>query len=184
MQDDNPALERFLISVERRAFRMAQIATGSREDALDIVQDAMLGLVRHYKKKNEGDWQPLFFKILQSRIRDWYRRTAVRNRWKDWLPSWLDSNHPDAADPISSVPAPDRFDPVQRLSEGDFSAALETALNGLPLRQQQAFLLRAWEGMNVSETAAAMQCSEGSVKTHYARALSALRSTLKDHYRP
>ncbi len=79
------AMNRFLSGVERRAFRMAEIATGNRDDALDIVQDAMLSLVKSYGHKTPDDWGPLFQRILQSRIRDWYRRSRVRNSLLDWL---------------------------------------------------------------------------------------------------
>ena len=83
--DNDRAIDLFLASVERQAFRMAVIATGSKEDALDIVQDAMLGLVHRYGSKPADQWKPLFFRVLQSRIRDWYRRQKVRNRWRVWF---------------------------------------------------------------------------------------------------
>lgn len=183
MPDMNEALGRFLASVERRAFRMAQIATGSREDALDIVQDAMLNLVRRYRAKPETEWRALFFKIVQSRIRDWYRRHAVRAKWRAWLGRKDDPEDGTVPDPLGDVPDPSSQSPADRLMAEDEVAALDAALRSLPLRQQQAFLLRAWEGMSVSDTAAAMRCSEGSVKTHYSRAVHALRVMLED-YRP
>lgn len=171
-------MEQFLISVEKKAFRMAQISTSSTEDALDIVQDAMLGLVRKYSRRPQDEWKPLFFRILVSRIRDWHRRKKVRFRWRTWLRPFEDY---DMTDPIEAMPDPTAPDPARQVELGDSVEALDSALRALPLRQQQAFLLRAWEGLNVKETARAMKCSAGSVKTHYSRAVHALRRQLKDY---
>jgi RNA polymerase sigma-70 factor (ECF subfamily) len=183
MQQNRLALDRFLASVERRAFRMAQIATGSREEALDIVQDAMFGLVKRYSQKSEEAWKPLFFRILQSRIRDWYRRSKVRRRWRIWLDKRQRPDGQDAEDPLATLADPKSHNPAEQAILADFTAALDSALRSLSLRQQQAFLLRAWEGMSVSETAVAMGCSEGSVKTHYSRAVQALRNLLEGYWR-
>jgi len=176
--ESNAALDRFLAGVERRALRMAEFATGSRDEALDIVQDAMLVLVRRYGRHGEGDWPPLFHRILQSRILDWHRRRKVRNRWLAWLGPDAD----DDEDPLAALPDPRARRPEDELGNTRAGAALEEALQRLPLRQQQAFLLRTWEGLDVAETAAAMGCSEGSVKTHYSRAVHTLRELLEDHW--
>jgi len=179
--DTTRAMDDFLTSVERRAFRIARIATGSADEALDIVQDAMLGLVQRYGSRPPEQWAPLFHRILQTRIRDWYRRSRVRNRWRVWLGRGRDQD-PDAADdPLAAV-----ADPVGRVPEDELQgrhalAAIESALHALPLRQQQAFLLRSWEGLDVAATARAMGCSEGSVKTHYSRAVHRLRELLEEH---
>jgi RNA polymerase sigma-70 factor (ECF subfamily) len=173
------ALDRFLAGVERRALRMAELATGNREEALDIVQDAMLGLARRYGGRGESDWGPLFHRILQSRIRDWYRRHRVRNRWLAWLGS---GDEDDDEDPVAMLADPGARRPEDELGNRRAGAAVETALRQLPLRQQQAFLLRAWEGLDVAATAAAMGCSEGSVKTHFSRAVHTLREQLEDHW--
>jgi len=171
-------LDRFLAGAQKRAFRMAQIATSNSEDALDIVQDAMLKLVEKYADKPEAELGPLFYCILQSRIKDWYRRSSVRNR----LRSWLGSDDSDDADPFQNI-----VDPASRSGEELLIAecgidALNAALHALPLRQQQVFLLRAWEGLDVRDTARAMGCAEGSVKTHYSRALHALQDKLGGHW--
>lgn len=182
MLDNDPAMEQFLASVERRAFRMAEIATGSTEDALDIVQDAMFGLVRRYASKPASEWGPLFFRILESRIRDCYRRTRVRNRWRAWLHDRRGRDEAnDGEDPMATLADPAGRDPADEVVQADSIATLEDALRKLPLRQQQAFLLRVWQGMSVAETAAAMKCSEGSVKTHYSRAVHMLRKVLEDN---
>ncbi len=179
MRNHRSALDEFLASVERRAFRMAQFATGQTEDALDIVQDTMLVLVRRYGDKPEAEWQPLFFRILQNRIRDWHRRRTVRNRWHQLWSGWKSQDEEE--DPIERLPDPAGTHPANQILATDSLSAVEAAVKQLPLRQQQAFFMRAWEELSVSETATAMQCSEGSVKTHYSRAVHALRDLLKDH---
>lgn len=177
------ALDRFLAGVERRAFRMAELATGNRDDALDLVQEAMLGLVKSYADRDEQEWGPLFHRILQSRIRDWYRRSRVRNRFRVWLGL---GKTEDAAeqqpDPIQHVPDMRQAGTLHTLLQENAVTQLQVALQALPVRQQQAFLLRAWEGMDVAATAFAMGCSEGSVKTHYSRAVHRLREMLEDHW--
>lgn len=180
-QETNRALENFLASVERQAFLMARVATDSREEALDIVQDSMLGLVKKYGKNAETEWRQLFFRILQSRIRDWYRRQAVRKRWRVWF-SFSPGEKDEDDDPVSRVEDPRRSDPEKELLRAAATARLAKALRSLPLRQQQTFMLRAWQGMSVAETAQVMNCAEGSVKTHYARALGSLRKELEAYW--
>lgn len=177
-----PKLEAFLASVEGRAFRMAQIATGSREDALDIVQDAMLALVKKYARQPEGAWRPVFYRILQNRIRDWHRRTRVRKRWRQWFEPSASGKAESARNLEETLADTADLNPGDRLITDQAWAALEKALQTMPLRQQQAFLLRAWEGLDVKATAAAMRCSAGSVKTHYHRALQTLRQKLEDYW--
>jgi RNA polymerase sigma-70 factor (ECF subfamily) len=170
-------LDRFLASVERRAFRIAQMAVRDRDDALDIVQGAMLRLARNYARRPSEEWKPLFYRILYNGIRDFQRRRTVRSRIFGFLPgSWPDDDDPPA-DPFEQVADPGP-DPSRQLMADEAMARLESALGQLPARQQQAFVLRCLEGMDVAATAAAMGCAEGSVKTHYFRALHALRAQL------
>jgi RNA polymerase sigma-70 factor (ECF subfamily) len=173
-------LDAFLAAVERRALVMAEIATRSRDDALDLVQDAMLSFVDRYATHAPGEWAPLFHRVLQNRIRDWHRRRQVRNRWLVWLHDRDDED--DAPDPIQEAPDPAGRTPEDTVALGIAGEALVAAVEALPLRQQQAFLLRTWEGLDVAQTARAMGCSEGSVKTHLSRAMHALRARLEDHW--
>jgi len=182
--DDPLALDRFLAGVERRALYQARIATGSTEEALDLVQDAMLALVRAYRRRDAAEWGPLFHRILHSRIRDWHRRRVVRERVRGWFGRRGGGRNDDgdnAADWIEAVPDP-APGPDGIVAGARTAAALAQALRALPLRQQQAFLLRTWEGLDVRQTARAMGCSEGSVKTHLSRATAALRERLGEHW--
>jgi RNA polymerase sigma-70 factor, ECF subfamily len=177
--DRTRALNQFLREVELKAFRIARAGLRHDDDALDAVQDAMLQLARAYASRPAQEWKPLFYRILDNRVRDMRRRRVVRNRVLAWLPFRRDTEQDDADDPISHAPSPDAG-PVARL-EGDAAMrALARALEILPHRQRQAFLLRTLEGLDVAQTAAAMGCSEGSVKTHLHRALHALRASLQD----
>lgn len=155
---------------------MARIATGNEDDALEIVQDAMLKLVKRYADRDEQEWGPLFHRILQSTIRDWYRRSSVRNR----LRVWFGGGDDEGDDPLENRPGNDADGPLQQLEAERFGDDLEQALHALPLRQQQAFLLRVWEGLSVEDTAKSMGCSAGSVKTHYSRAVHSLREKLEE----
>ena len=162
---------------------MARIATGDADVSLDIVQDAMFMLVKKYRHKPEKLWKPLFYRILQNRIRDWYRRSRVRNRWRTWLGGKNSDEDRAEGDPLENIADPSGDDPARAAMRGEASRAIAAALSKLPLRQNQAFMLRFWEGLSVSETAIAMRCSEGAVKTHSARATKSLRSRLEG-YRP
>jgi RNA polymerase sigma-70 factor (ECF subfamily) len=179
-QTRSRALNQFLVGVELKAFKIAQAALRHEDDALDAVQDAMLQLARAYADRPAQEWKPLFYRILENRIRDMQRRRTVRGRVIAWLPFRGDEDE-DEPDPIAQAPSPEP-QPPRRLELDQAVAALEKALGELPRRQQQAFLLRALEGLDVAETAAAMGCSQGSVKTHYFRALQALRAQLGELY--
>lgn len=172
MSSDTYNLEQFLKQVEKRAYRMAYIATSNVDDALDIVQDAMLILASKYSNRRQEEWPPLFFRILQNKIRDFYRRQKVRNVFQNWFYS-DDEDVND--DPIQMIADDKVHDPIRKISGEKDIAQLEEALKTLPVRQQQTFLLRAWQGLDVKQTAEAMSITTGSVKTHYSRALQALR---------
>jgi RNA polymerase sigma-70 factor (ECF subfamily) len=166
MADQNRAMERFLASVEKQAYQMAVIAVQGTDEALDLVQEAMLGLVSHYAKKPETEWRPLFFRILQSRIRDWYRRDQVRRRWRGWLDRWRENDDEEDGDPFEDVAGPEMDNPARLVEGGAALTAIIEALRKLPLRQQQTFLLRAWQGLSVEETAVAMQFGNAAAIFH------------------
>ena len=174
------ALNQFLAGVELKAFKIAQAALRHEDDALDAVQDAMMQLARAYADRPAEQWKPLFYRILENRIRDMQRRRTVRGRVMAWLPIRGEDDDEDF-DPVAQAPSVEP-QPVRRLELAEAMGALEKALEALPPRQRQAFLLRTLEGLDVAETAAAMGCSEGSVKTHYFRAVQTLRAQLGELY--
>ncbi|WP_425477518.1 RNA polymerase sigma factor [Dyella solisilvae] len=170
------SMDAFLAQVERRAFRMAELNLGHREDALDAVQDAMLRLVKHYSDKPAQEWTPLFWGILRRRIVDLQRRRKVRSI----MVGWLGGKDDDGDDLPMWEPADTAPGPLERLHDAQSFADMAAAVKLLPQRQREAFMLRILEGLDVAETAQAMGCSEGSVKTHLSRALQRLRDQLED----
>jgi RNA polymerase sigma-70 factor (ECF subfamily) len=173
--DSERALERFLAGIERRAFRIAKLALRDHAEAEDAVQDAMIRLVRNYAGHPAEQWRPLFYRILQNRITDSQRRQKVRRAVMAWWPGGEAEG--EAPDPVETAVDPDGG-PDAALEGEELLARIEAALARLSGRQREAFLLRNFEGMDVAQTAVAMGCSEGSVKTHYFRALQALQEVL------
>jgi RNA polymerase sigma-70 factor (ECF subfamily) len=176
--DSGAEIEAFLRGVEGRAYRIALVNVRDRGEALDIVQDAMIRLVSRYSDRPKAEWPPLFYRILQNRIRDIQRRRTVRSRVLSFFGGTAsEEDH----DPIAEAPASRTEDPLERVKAGDAMEALEKALATLPARQREAFSLRNFEGLDVAQTAVAMACTEGSVKTHYSRAVHRLRELLAEH---
>ena len=173
-------LNQFLMHVEKRALRIAEISVRDRDEALDLVQIAMIKLVRNYTQRRADEWAPLFYRILQNVIRDWHRRQAVKNRVMVWFgrPKGDDSDY----DAVAAAPDPLGRTPEQQIQNSEAMQSLEHAVTALPARQREAFMLRTFEGLDVKGTAVAMGCSEGSVKTHYSRAVHSLRETLGEHW--
>ncbi len=173
----------FLASVERRAFKQCVYAVHEEQAALDIVQDSMMKLAEKYAQRPPAELPLLFQRILQNTIRDHFRRTKVRSTWTTLLSNLGMGGEDDDADPLetlevegnSNVPA----SPAEQLEQSQVMAAIEEAVKALPGRQREAFMLRYWEELDVSETAKAMGCSEGSVKTHCSRATHALAKILR-----
>ena len=169
-------IEQFLKEVQNKAFRMSEIATKNQADALDIVQDTMIKLVEKYSDKPSSEWKPLFYRILHSKTMDYFRKKAVQNKIFFWR-----SSHSDEESFIDEIDnASDHITPERELDGKAELQIISKALKNLAPRQQQCFMLRSWEGLSVRETAQAMNCSEGSIKTHYSRAKEALKKALGD----
>lgn len=168
--------------MERRAYKQALFGVRDDHAALDIVQDAMLKLAEKYGDRPAGELPLLFQRILQNVIRDFYRRQKVRALWTTPVSALFGSDNDEDHDPLEALEvesASASFEsPPQQLARAQVLALIEKALEKLPTRQRQAFLLRYWEEMDVAEAAQIMGCSEGSVKTHCSRATHALAAIL------
>ena len=179
MSNTRQALNAFFINVQKRALAHTEFAIGSRDDALDILQEAMIRLAKQYPDK-ESEWPMLFQRILYNLIIDTQRRKKVRRImvwWQQHDGEESDDNEYPQAESLLNT----ELSPETKLSQRDIKNAIEKLLKKLPYRQQQAFTLRAWWGHDVKETAYIMKCSEGSVKTHYSRAINRLREGLIVH---
>ena len=174
-------LSDFLASVEKRAFKQALFAVRNEESALDIVQDSMMRLAEKYGDKPLDVLPMLFQRILQNAIRDYFRRQKVRSMWTTLL-SAFSGPEDDDHDPLDTLESADRDhkseSPQAQLEQRQTLGVIEREIEKLPPRQREAFLMRYWEEMDIAETAAAMGCSEGSVKTHCSRATHTLAAAL------
>ena len=165
----------FMQDVTGRALVMLESATqGQQGIAMDLVQEAFISLHKSYSDKSTEEWYPLFYTILNNKLQDWRRKEARRaNPFSLFKKINLDDDEEiiDVVD--ESTPNPFDF-----LDQEVTMEEIQAAINQLPVRQQQAFMLRAWEGFDTMTTAQIMDCSEGSVKTHYHRAIQGLRIAL------
>lgn len=174
-------LSDFLASVERRAYKQTAYAVRDDHAALDIVQDSMMKLAEKYGDHSAAEFPMLFQRILQNTMRDFWRRQKVRNLWTTLLSSFggNDADN-EERDPLETIDVEDDSDePSAVLSRSQTVTLIELALQKLPSRQREAFVLRYWEDMSVAETATIMGCSDGSVKTHCSRAIHALAKELR-----
>lgn len=172
----------FLASVERRGFKQAVFAVHDDDAAYDILQDAMMRLAEKYSDRPAAELPLLFQRILQNAIRDHFRRSKVRSTWTTLLSS-MGIGQEEDYDPLDTMEIEDLgsvpTSPADQLEQGQVMEQIETAVKSLPARQREAFMLRYWEELDVSETAKVMGCSEGSVKTHCSRATHALAKILR-----
>ncbi|MCC4118342.1 RNA polymerase sigma factor [Aromatoleum toluclasticum] len=177
-------LSAFLQGVEKRAYKQAAYALRNDDAALDAVQDAMLKLSVSYGERPANEYPMLFQRILQNVIYDALRRQKVRNTWTTLLSSFVGDDEQDSdndpLDTLAGEPDEAKADtPHRQYERARTLAAIEREIERLPPRQREAFLMRYWEEMDIAETAAAMGCSEGSVKTHCSRATQTLAAALK-----
>ena len=177
-------LSDFLKSVEKRAFKRSVYHVRDEEAALDIVQDSMMKLAEHYGDKPAEELPMLFHRILSNTTLDWFRRNKTRKALFSNF-SEFDSEKDEGEFDLLEALAVDNDSQTTQSAEDNFASIanvhdIEEEIQNLPARQREAFLLRYWEDLDVSETAAAMGCSEGSVKTHCSRAVLALSKALKN----
>lgn len=176
-------LNDFLQSVESRAFKRTVYAVRDEEAALDIVQDAMIRLAQSYADRPAAEWPMLFQRILSNATLDWFRRQKVRNAvLQNFSDLEARADEDDIGDILETLIPADKIgteSASDTVARAQILLSIEEELTKLPARQREAFLLRYWEELDVSETAAAMGCSDGSVKTHCSRAVHTLAKALK-----
>ena len=176
-------LSDFLASVEKRAFKRSLYHVRDEEAALDIVQDSMMKLAEHYADKPAAELPLLFQRILSNTTLDWFRRRKTRSALFSNFSDFGNGSDDESFDILEILErkgAANESESAQDLfSRTQTVRLIESEIQNLPGRQREAFLLRYWEELDVAETATAMGCSEGSVKTHCSRATHALAELLK-----
>ncbi|ANF82173.1 RNA polymerase sigma factor [Acinetobacter sp. NCu2D-2] len=169
-------LKNFMQDVTGRALVMMESATqGQQGIAMDLVQEAFISLHKSYADKSTEEWYPLFYTILNHKLQDWRRKEARRAQPFSFFRKVQLDDDSDELDHVIDESTPS---PLEFLHQAVTAEEIQAAIASLPQRQQQAFMLRAWEGFDTQTTAQIMQCSEGSVKTHYHRAIQGLRQAL------
>lgn len=176
--DDQKQLRLFMQQMSGRALVMMETATGQHDVARDLVQESFIALYQHYAQRPLAEWTPLFYTILNHRLMDWHRQETRKQKRFGWFRSLSADDDALHDDPILNVEDEHNIDPADFMSKSHTMEEIKQAISRLPLRQQQAFLLRAWENLDTKTTAGIMDCSEGSVKTHYHRAIQALKQSL------
>jgi RNA polymerase sigma-70 factor (ECF subfamily) len=169
-------LKNFMQDVTGRALVMMESATQNQHGiAMDLVQEAFISLHKSYADRSTEEWYPLFYTILNNKLQDWRRKEMRRNQpFSFFKKVQLDDDDAELNDVVDeATPSPLEF-----LDQAVTAEEIQQAIAQLPVRQQQAFMLRAWEGFDTHTTAQIMNCSEGSVKTHYHRAIQGLRASL------
>ena len=180
-------LSDFLAGTERRAYKQALFAVRDEHVALDIVQDSMMKLALKYASKPTEELPLLFQRILQNTIRDYYRRQKIRSLWTTLFSAFISNDQDknqedfDILETLQIKPESNfAKEPDAQLERLQLIGLIEKAIEILPARQREAFILRYWEEMSLAETALIMKCSEGSVKTHCSRAVHALATILRE----
>ncbi len=175
-------LNDFLRSVERRAFKRTAYMVRDNDSALDIVQDAMIRLAQHYAHRPAEELPLLFQRILSNATMDWFRRQKVRNAVLVNLSDFEGDDPDDSFDLLGAIDGGDgalgALSAADEVEKAQIFHLITEEVQKLPARQREAFMLRYWEEFDVAETASAMGCSEGSVKTHCSRAVHALAKAL------
>ena len=176
-------LSDFLKGIEKRAFKRTLFSVRDEDAALDIVQDAMIRLAEKYADRPAAELPLLFQRILSNATMDWFRRQKVRRSVMQNLSEFEGNNEDDDFDLLETLGSLDGAlgteSAADTFGREQILLLIEQEVGQLPTRQREALLLRYWEELDVSETAAVMGCSEGSVKTHCSRAVHALAKSLR-----
>lgn len=175
LESSEQRLNLFIKQVSGRALIMMEAATGHHDVARDLVQESFIALHQHYAKRPVSEWTPLFYTILNNRLMDWRRQETRKQKRFGWLRPAVAEDEQEALDSSLLIEDEHNINPADFLNQEFTLQEIQKAISRLPLRQQQAFVLRAWENMDTKTTASIMDCSEGSVKTHYHRAIQTLR---------
>ena len=176
--DSKNKIDNFLRKVQVRALRITMIHIRDLEESRDIVQDAMISLATKYANRPSIELPPLFYRILFNKIKDWHRKNTIRRKVISFFNFSGDDG--DEIDMIESF-GNESLSPVKVKQSEELATIIQDGLEKLPDRQKEAFILRNFEGMSVKDTSIAMRCSEGSVKTHYFRAMKKLKSILDEY---
>lgn len=172
-------IDDFLKANEKKAFRKINYQIKNEYDSLDIVQEAMIKLVQNYQTNPIGEYSSIFNTILHNCLVDFLRKENLNKKYfKDYSNDAEEENNYILFD--SEMFNNNFYDKSieEKIIDKDKMQQIMDAIQNLPTRQSEAFLLRYFDELSIEETAKVMNCSQGSVKTHCSRAIIALKSIL------
>ncbi|WP_432026599.1 SigE family RNA polymerase sigma factor [Streptomyces sp. 1222.5] len=151
----------FVVGRWPRLMRTAFLLTGQQHAAEDLVQSTLEQVYVHWRKVGSADDPEAY--VRRVMINAHARRH--RRRLKEFLAPKDDSGL------VREV-----ADAGDRIAQADDRSALLKALAQLPARQREAVVLRYWEDLTETQTAEAMGCSVGTVKSNAAKGIAKLRA--------
>src|SRR5690348_5702068 len=174
---DVGAFEQLVHRYDRNVFRIAQHITQNREDAEDVVQDALLKAYENLQSFQE-----------QSKFYTWLVRIAVnealmrlRRRRPERMVS-LDEEVKTDEDSMPREVADWSPNPEQLYTQSELRDILTKTIQGLPSSFRTVFVLRDVEGLSTEETAEALDLSIPAVKSRLLRARLQLRERLSRYF--
>lgn len=156
-----PAYERFVADSSAWLLRTAYLLTGERAAAEDLLQLTLLRTARRWHAAQKAP-EAYARRVLVNLVRDRQRRAARRAEERPFEEAttellWARADHADAVAGRDEV--------IQALAR-------------LPIEQREVLVLRFYADLSVAESAAALDTSEGTVKSRTSRALARMRELL------
>ncbi|MFJ8431598.1 SigE family RNA polymerase sigma factor [Kitasatospora sp. NPDC094019] len=158
MSEARPDFEEFVAARSPRLLRMAWLLTGDPYLAEDLLQTALAKVWPRWEQVAIDRPEAYVRRVLVNSHVSWWRR-----RWQGELPHDRLPEPPTVADPFEEVVT---------------SQVVAAAVRALPARQRAVVVLRFFEDLSVEDTAEALGCSTGTVKSQTHRALQSLRGKL------
>lgn len=167
------ALDALVLRHQGRVYAVAYRLTGNREDALDVTQEALLKAYRKiHAWQPTGGFLPWLLRLTANQAIDLVRQRKRRRHERLEETYVPESEHA----PVE----PGSHNTAVEVHAREIDERVRKALVVLSGTQRTVFMLRHYEGLQLSDIATELHCTVGSVKVHLFRALKKLQRELGD----